>query len=368
MGIPEYDVLIAGASFAGIAVARTLREGDGTGYRILLVDRKPVGEGQTSACAAPVGLVRRMGAGRSILQEHDHLVFHTPAGSERWALPEPFCTFDYRRFCLDALDGLEIEVKVLPVLGVEGTDVLTPRGRISAKFLVDCTGWRAILARSQGSTGFPDSRRWMAFGLEAEIPYEMPPGLHFYFLPEVQRGYAWAFPCRGIVRFGVLRYLGKGPLHASRLSGERTLLQMLEEFLGRFGLRPSTIVHGGFLGGGLLPAVRDRTFLVGDAAGHCLPLSGEGIRAAVQAGWTCGTLLREVLVGRLDLERARRVYAGYVARQRWRYRFLWGIEGATSLLQPAGIGLLLRFSRTLGLHQVFLRHYFALFQGPGVGF
>lgn len=361
MGVPEYDVLIAGASFAGIAVARALLEGGGTGCRLLLVDRKPVGEGQTSACAAPLGLVRQMGAGGSILQEHDHLVFHTPAGTERWILPEPFCTFEYRRFCHDALAGLNLEVKVLPIAGVEGQDVLTPRGRLRARFLVDCTGWRSVLARSADLPRFPPSP-WLALGVETEVPYQMSPGLHFYFLPEVPGGYAWAFPCGGTVRFGVLRYLGKGRVFAPRLPGERRLLQMLEEFLGRFGLRPSSTIHGGFLRGGLHPPVRDHLFLVGDAAGHCLPLSGEGIRTAVQAGWMCGTLLREVLVGRLDLETAKAVYSGFIARQRLRYAVLGGMEALMSILSPRAIGLLLRATRWLSLQQAFLHHYFALFQ------
>src|SRR4051812_49934531 len=44
------DVLICGASFAGMAVARELA---GSGARVLMVDRYEVGERQTSACAAP---------------------------------------------------------------------------------------------------------------------------------------------------------------------------------------------------------------------------------------------------------------------------------------------------------------------------
>src|SRR4051812_50201260 len=46
----SWDVLICGASFAGLAVARELR---GSGARVLIVDRYEVGERQTSACAAP---------------------------------------------------------------------------------------------------------------------------------------------------------------------------------------------------------------------------------------------------------------------------------------------------------------------------
>src|SRR5256712_11415612 len=91
----HYDVVIAGASFAGLAAAQRLR-----GKRVVLLDRAPVGDGVTSACGAPVSIVRAMGAETSIQLVHDRLVLHTRAGETVWPLPEPFCTFDYRRVCV----------------------------------------------------------------------------------------------------------------------------------------------------------------------------------------------------------------------------------------------------------------------------
>lgn len=41
----DYDVIVVGASFAGLAVASRLRG------RMLLVDHQEIGAGQTSACA-----------------------------------------------------------------------------------------------------------------------------------------------------------------------------------------------------------------------------------------------------------------------------------------------------------------------------
>ena len=57
------DVLICGASFAGLAVARELA---GSGADILLLDRYEIGERQTSACAVPEGWLRTMGVERSL--------------------------------------------------------------------------------------------------------------------------------------------------------------------------------------------------------------------------------------------------------------------------------------------------------------
>jgi len=52
------DVLICGASFAGLAVARELA---GAGADVLVIDRYEIGERQTSACAAPTPWLHAMG-------------------------------------------------------------------------------------------------------------------------------------------------------------------------------------------------------------------------------------------------------------------------------------------------------------------
>src|SRR4051794_8694625 len=93
----EYDVVVCGASFAGLTVARELR---GSGARVLVVDRYEIGERQTSACAAPTEWLTNMGLGASIVQTFRDLVLHRPTGKAyRWTLPWTFATFDYRLLC-----------------------------------------------------------------------------------------------------------------------------------------------------------------------------------------------------------------------------------------------------------------------------
>jgi flavin-dependent dehydrogenase len=92
----ERDVLICGASFAGLSVARELV---GTGARVLVVDRYEIGERQTSACAAPTAWLEAMGVGRSMRQTFDTLVIHTPHTTARMHLPWTFSTFDYSELC-----------------------------------------------------------------------------------------------------------------------------------------------------------------------------------------------------------------------------------------------------------------------------
>ncbi|TFG72723.1 MAG: FAD-binding oxidoreductase, partial [Solirubrobacterales bacterium] len=53
----SWDVVICGASFAGLTVARELA---GSGARVLIVDRYEIGERQTSACGAPTEWLNNM--------------------------------------------------------------------------------------------------------------------------------------------------------------------------------------------------------------------------------------------------------------------------------------------------------------------
>ena len=90
------DVLVCGASFAGLAVARELA---GSGADVLVVDRYEIGERATSACAAPTPWLHAMGVERAIRQELECMAFHTPHGSARFRLPWSWSSFDYRELC-----------------------------------------------------------------------------------------------------------------------------------------------------------------------------------------------------------------------------------------------------------------------------
>lgn len=332
-----YDVIVAGASFAGLAVARALPGS----ARVLLLDAQPIGDGVTSACAAPVRTVRMMGAGASILQVHEALVVHTPGGPVPWPLPEPFCTFDYRTFCLEALRGVRAEIRCASVRGREGARVRTAHGDVEGRVLVDATGPRAVLAG-------PGTPRYVAFGIESEIPRAIAPGLHFHFVPEVRDGYAWAFPAGAGTRFGVLSYRGR-----------TRLLPALRTFMARFGARPDGI-HGGFLATGWTAGVVKGVFVVGDSAGQCLPLSGEGIRTAVLAGVRCGALIGHVLQGRISVDAAQAAYRRFIAADRRRYRGLIAANLLLLRLPQAWLGLAARGLTHRAVRRWFFTHYLGM--------
>ncbi|MDR5702231.1 MAG: hypothetical protein QN198_01355 [Armatimonadota bacterium] len=343
----RYDVVIVGGSFAGLAVATQLRG------RVLLLDRKPIGEGQTSACAAPVMTLERMGAQEAILEVHDDLVIHTHRGVAIWHTGVPFATFDYRTFCEVVLQGLDIDVKIAPAYGMDGGAVVTGAGVFAAPLIVDATGWRATLASSlrQGYV----QRRLMGFGLETELPVTFPKGLHFYFDREIiPHGYAWAFPAGSHTRFGIGSYLAE-----TKLQGP------LERFLARFGLQPGPC-HGGFLASGLRDPVLGHVFVVGDAAGQCLPLTGEGIRMAIRAGRFLGGQLQMVLDGRLSLEDAQERYRSFVHAQRLYYAALAGFQVGLLHVAPWSLGLASQFMTWRIPLRTFFRCYMRIFSHPNV--
>ena len=136
------DVLVCGASFAGLAVARELAD---SGADVLVVDRYEVGERATSACAAPTPWLHAMGVGDAIRQELPCMRFTTPHGSVRYRLPWSWSAFDYRHLCqlLDAQNDARFETAKVEHRTDDG--VLTDRGHITSPLVVDALGWKRVL-------------------------------------------------------------------------------------------------------------------------------------------------------------------------------------------------------------------------------
>ncbi len=293
------DVAIVGSSFAGLSVASQLK-----GCRVLLIDRKPVGTGQTSACGTTVQTLEALGARDSLLQTHDYFVIHILGSSIRFRVPErPFCTFDYEAFCRGLLARSGAEFLQAEVRGLGDGWVETSAGRLEAAHVVDCGGWRP--ANGGPRSGSPGTS--FGIGMPRTVRDQ---GLHFFLDPRaLPDGAAWVFPCGEFSRVGVASYRAR-----TRLRSELTrYCQGRGEAAGP--------IHGGFFPWRLGEPVRGRTIRIGDAAGHCIPFSGEGIRPAAFFGAHAGRLLAEVLGGRTSLEAALGRYQGLVAEREGFYRF-----------------------------------------------
>ncbi len=341
----RYDVVIAGASFAGLAVAAQLR-----GFRVLVVDPKPIGAGQTSACGVPVATLRALGLEDAILQVHDRLVLHTPGRTFVYPVPHyPYCTFDYAKLCWLLWAQGEAEFRETPALRWSQGALHTPQDAFPARVVVDASGWRAVLATAREPTWSREQR--VNFGLECTVPY-VEEGLHFAYLPSSlgRLTIAWVFPIQGASRIGIGRYEGE----------TRGTLRLLEVYLRQMG-QSRRKVHGGYFTYRLRDPVLQEMFLVGDAAGQCLPLTGEGIRPALYFGTHLGRLLRRVLEGQMSLEAAREAYRRLVARYRKAYDLLYRLQRLLPRLPLPVLQVLMALGTRPRVYRRTLQRYFAAF-------
>src|SRR6266568_8410662 len=86
----QYDAIVVGGSFAGLAVAAQLK-----GHRVLLIDQRPIGTHQTSTCAVPLATAEAVGAVSATQEIHEFASLHTGGKEYRYRLNEPYVTFDY---------------------------------------------------------------------------------------------------------------------------------------------------------------------------------------------------------------------------------------------------------------------------------
>jgi flavin-dependent dehydrogenase len=297
------DILICGASFAGLAVARELAA---SGASVLLVDRYELGERATSACAAPTPWLHAMGLSEAIRQEIPHMRFTTPHGSVRYRLPWSWAAFDYRRLCellyaqCDArFHTAKVQGRAAPRdgLAAELISVTTDRGVLRAPLVVDAMGWRRVL----GQSGYQPPEAPLSRGLEVH-PNGHGEDLDVWIERAlVRRGYGWRVPAGGEARVGVASYAPADHVREPTVE----LAERLQLDAVRY--------QGNWFPHRLRAAAEDSIFFVGDSAGHCFPLSGEGIRTAFYFGIACGRELRAVLEQRRSRTEAAERYGAFSA-------------------------------------------------------
>ena len=327
----EYDVLICGASFAGLAVARELAGSDAS---VLVVDRYEIGERQTSACAAPTEWLENLGLASSMRQTFSELVVHTPHTTVRMKLPWTFSTFDYRELC--GLMWEQCEDAVFETAKVEGRSqvadrksiaIETDRGVLSAPLVVDALGWKRVLA----GNAFQPPDAPLSRGLEVH-PWGASDELEIWIdRGYVPAGYGWSFPARDEVRVGVGSF---DPRHHVK---EPTV--QLAADLERDAVR----YQGNWIPHQLRPATEGEVFFTGDSAGHCLPLTAEGIRTALYFGIACGRELRRVVEGRASRDTALRHYSAFSADHELRFRWMLRAQRTVPRVPPRLLAAALRW-------------------------
>lgn len=327
----DAEVVIAGASFAGLATARALQ-----GRDVLIVDPHPPGAFETSAGGVPYATLEALDAADSARELHHELVLHTARSRRAVALPSPFAVIDYATLCrrLARQSGARI-VRRRAVGFADGT-VHTDGGPIRCRAAVDASGHRAVLARSVRPRFV--ARSAMGAGVEVVVrrPRGFPAGLHVHLAGGGPPGYGWAFGAGDVVRVGVGTLSAKRDGHrlerALQTVLERTRLASAGSPLARHGglipLKPRSVLIGDL-------------FVVGDAAGQVLPGTAEGIRPALHFGAHLGSALADALAGRSTLDEARRRYVELAARHDRAYRELALVQRFLTAFPPSLVGPLL---------------------------
>jgi len=313
----DWDVLICGASFGGLAVARELA---GSGARTLIVDRYEIGERATSACGIPTEWLHALGLQEAIQQTFFELVIHTPYGTTRWELPWSFSTFDYRRMCELLHQQGDADFETAKVHGRTGDVVHTDRGDVRAQLIVDALGWRRVLGRAENVQP-PEAR--LSRGLEVH-PHAGGEELEIWIdRSYVPAGYSWSFPADGEMRVGVGSF---DPRHHVKEPTVR-LAEDLRVDVVRF--------QGNWIPHKIRRATEDCVFFVGDSAGHCLPTTAEGIRTALYFGLACGRECRAVLEGRQSTRDALSRYASFSRAHAWKFGCLLKVQQIVPRVPPA---------------------------------
>lgn len=326
------DVLICGASFAGLAVARELA---GSGADVLVVDRYEIGERATSACAVPTPWIEALGLQDAARAKLPDMTFTTPHGSARYRLPWSWTAFDYRELCRLLGEQGDFRFETAKVSGRTGHTVHTDRGDLHAPLIVDALGWRRVL----GTEGYQPPDAPLSRGLEVHPHHRAPDHALDVWIDRslIRRGYGWRVPADGEQRVGVGSYAPRDHVK-----------EPTNDLAGRLDV-DAVRYQGNWFPHRLRDATEPGVFFVGDSAGHCFPLSGEGIRTAFYFGIACGRELRAVLAGERTPEQALARYHEFSASHARAFRIALTLQRVIPAVPPRVLTLFFRAFGRRGL-------------------
>jgi menaquinone-9 beta-reductase len=219
--------------------------------------------------------------------------------------------------------------------------VRTDRGVFTAPLVVDALGWRRVL----GTDGYQPPDAPLSRGLEVH-PGGFAGELEIWIDRSiVPAGYGWSFPADDEVRVGVgsfdPRFHVKDPTVdlAARLQ------------------RDAVRYQGNWIPHKLRRAVDADVFFAGDSAGHCLPLTAEGIRTAFYFGIALGRELRPVIEGRASRADALRRYEVFSAGHGRKFKWMLHAQRFVPRVPPRALTLATRGMATRRFTHWAFGHY-----------
>jgi flavin-dependent dehydrogenase len=340
-------VVICGASFGGLAVARELA---GSGADVLVLDRYEIGARPTSACGIPTEWLGALDMIDIELQRFDELVVNTPGRRTILDLPYTFSTFNYDEMCEALWRDCDASFEIAAIEGRSPGEngkvtVETDRGPVSAPLVVDALGWRRILA---GDNGFQPTDAPLTRGLEVH-PRGNSDDLEVWVDRRYARsGYGWCFPAGEELRIGACSYWPDDHV--------REGTDILSSDLGTDQVR----YQGNWIPHRLRPPTEAGVFFVGDSAGQCLPLTAEGIRTALYYGIAVGREMRAVVEGRRTRKQAATNYTELHDSHRTGFGILLFVQKILPWIPVRLLGPAFRIYRTQRLIDLTFNAYLEL--------
>jgi menaquinone-9 beta-reductase len=164
----------------------------------------------------------------------------------------------------------------------------------------------------------------------------------------VPAGYGWSFPAGDELRIGVGSFDPR--FHV------RKTTELLAEDLGSDRVR----YQGNWIPHKIRRATEGGVFFAGDSAGHCLPLSAEGIRTALYFGIALGRELRGVVEGHQTRAQAETNYVSFHDSHEWKFKWMLRAQKLVPRVPPR---LLWPVIRLVGLKRFVhwsFKHYLAI--------
>ncbi len=306
-GSIKIDLLVVGASFAGLACARAAAM---AGLSVMVLEKKTSAGAKLHTTGiivkdavdnvpwlaeVPPALVRRIDGVRLYAPNMRHVDLHAP-GYWFWATDAPAL--------LDWMVGATRACGVDVRLGTLFEQALWRRGRwevpvtqgpcITAKYLVGADGPHSRVAKA---LGLSRNTRFL-YGIEHEYQgARMAPDLlHCFVDRQLAPGYiGWALDGVGVSQIGLARRVRPNDAGALKLD---PLLRKIASVVTPGDAPPVAVRAGMIPCGGVLPVVaRERALLVGDAAGMVSPVTAGGIHTALRHGEGAGKAVARFVRG-----------------------------------------------------------------------
>lgn len=297
---PDYDLIIVGASFAGLVAARTAAH---RGLSVAVIDAKSEPGARVRStgilvkeaigeCDVPASLTRKIPGVRMYAPNGEHMDLTAPgyfflatdtAGLMRWLAREAARAGAHLIFGARFSDATLFDDHV----HLHGLD-------LSARYLLGADGARSRVAEAFGL----GRNREFLIGMETEYeetPSVDPDFLHCFIDSKLAPGYlGWVVPGVGMTQVGLA--VSDGPFGAVRKPDYQAFLKSIDDRFAFWNCEVLRKRSGPIPCGGLVsPLSTHRVLLTGDAAGLVSPLTAGGIRLAFQYGRRAAAVISDYL-------------------------------------------------------------------------